>query len=121
LRRRSPFHTLDQLVSNSAGLGSNQVNGGQRQLLAPSFMAHIGFGPAGGDRWTFRALSPKVTVFAASLWFPTEDNRPFLLQFQFFGHTGLFVDPTDELDARGCWWALLSENIYEVSGEGVPW
>ena len=32
-----------------------------------------------------------------------------------------FVDPTDELAARGCWWALLSENIYEVSGEGVQW
>jgi hypothetical protein len=35
-----------------------------------------------------RALSPKVTVFAASPWFPTGDNRPFLLQFQFFGYTG---------------------------------
>jgi len=32
-----------------------------------------------------------------------------------------FVDPTDELAARGCWWALLSENIYKVSGEGVQW
>jgi len=52
------------------------------------FRCHIGFGSAGGSRWTCRTLSPKVTVFAASPWFPTGDNRSFLLQIQFFGHTG---------------------------------
>jgi hypothetical protein len=31
-----------------------------------------------------------------------------------------FVDPDDPA-AHGCWWALLSENIYGVSGEGDPW
>jgi transposase InsO family protein len=55
------------------------------------FRCHVGFGPAGeaaGCSPACGALSPEVTVFAPSPWFPAGDNRPFLLQFQFFGHTG---------------------------------
>src|SRR6516164_9189554 len=72
------------------------------------FRCHIGFGPAGGGRWTCRALSSKVTVFAASPWFPTGDNRSFLLQFQFFCHTGLFCAPQPSAMFAGWrlgrWW-----------------
>ena len=33
---------------------------------------------------------PRVTVFAPESIISGGDNRPFLLQFQFFGHTGLY-------------------------------
>jgi hypothetical protein len=43
---------------------------------------------AAGCSPTCGALSPEVTVFAPSPCFPAGDNRPFLLQFRFFDHTG---------------------------------
>ena len=72
--------------SHSSGLITEAVAGAP---VHGPFRCHIGFGRARGGRWTCHAFSPKVTVFAASPWFPTGDNRSFLLQFQFFGHTAL--------------------------------
>jgi hypothetical protein len=75
------------------------MNGGQRQLLAPPLIARFavtsGSAPlveAAGraarsrPKSTTARMIRNITVFAASPWFPTGDNHPFLLQFQFWPH-----------------------------------
>jgi hypothetical protein len=94
LRRHGPFHTLDQLVIELGRIGlqpiSNQVKGGQRQLLAPRSWPV--FAVISGSARCWRPLDvPRALVQSHGLcrksMVPTGDNRPFLLQFQFFGHT----------------------------------
>jgi hypothetical protein len=49
---------------------------------------HAGSGPAGGGRWMCWALSPEVTVFAPSPWFPARITARSCCSFN-FGHTGV--------------------------------
>jgi hypothetical protein len=58
----------------------------------PRFAVMPGAAPASGGRWNvLRALARGHRLCPESM-VSGGDNRPFLLQFQFFGHTGTSFD-----------------------------